>query len=68
MTNYEVYFGTQERASDSLSMLLDYGEDHNRPEVREFYREVKSIGAYRWIKQECTNARWWSGIPPVKKR
>jgi hypothetical protein len=67
MTNYDVYFGNKERTLDSLSMLLDYGEGHIRQEVKEFYREVKSIGAYRWLKQECTNPRWYAGIPLIKK-
>ena len=60
-TNYDVYFGTQERAQDSLSLLVDYRSGHNRQEVNEFVQEVVSTGASKWIKQECTNKRWWAG-------
>lgn len=62
MTNYDVYFGTQERALDSLSMLLEFPE-HRRAEVRDFQKEVREMGVSRWIKAECKNQRWWSGIP-----
>lgn len=61
ITNYNVYFGTQERAIDSLSLLLEF-PNHPRPEVREFQREVREIGTTRWLKAECKNKRWWSGI------
>ncbi|WP_238917432.1 hypothetical protein [Clostridium sp. YIM B02555] len=58
MTNYEVYFGTKERALDSLTLLLEF-PDHPRQEVREFQKEVKEMGEVRWLKSECTNKRWW---------
>jgi hypothetical protein len=61
-TNYDCYFGTQERAIDSLSLLLEF-PNHPRPEVREFQNEVKTVGATRWLKMECTKPRWWAGIP-----
>lgn len=66
MTNYECYFGTQERAIDSLSLLLEF-PNHPRAEVREFQKEVKQMGVSRWLKAECTNQRWWSGVPIKKK-
>jgi len=62
MTNYEVYFGTKERTLDSLSMLLKF-PNHPRSEVREFQEEFRKVGAYKWLKQECTNQRWYAGIP-----
>lgn len=65
MTNYDCYFGTQERAIDSLSMLLEF-PDHRRPEVRDLQREVQEIGAVEWLKSECKNQRWWAGIPLEK--
>ena len=52
MTNYDCYFGTQDRALDSLSMLLEF-PDHPRAEVRDFQKEVKRIGVSKWIKSEC---------------
>lgn len=58
MTNYDCYFGTQERALDSLSLLLEF-PNHNRLEVREFQKEVREIGSIRWLKRECVNQRWW---------
>ena len=61
-TNYDVYFGTQSRALDSLSLLLEF-PDHRRSEVREFQKEVKDVGVSTWIKSECKNPRWWAGIP-----
>lgn len=61
MTNYDCYFGTQERALDSLSMLLEF-PDHPRREVREFQNEIRKTGVSKWIKGECTNQRWWAGI------
>ena len=61
MTNYDCYFGTQGRALDSLSMLLEF-PNHNRKEVREFQEEVRKIGAFKWLQQECKNQRWWNGI------
>lgn len=61
LTNYQVYFGTQERAIDSLSLLLEF-PDHPRPEVREFQKEVHGIGVVNWLKSECKNRRWYSGI------
>lgn len=67
MTNYDCYFGTQERALDSLSMLLEW-PDHPRAEVREFQKEVHEVGVSKWIKAECKNQRWWAGISFTKKR
>jgi hypothetical protein len=67
MTNYDCYFGMQERAIDSLSMLLEW-PDHPRSEVRDLQREVKQMGAVRWLKAECTNPRWWAGIPLNKRK
>ena len=60
MTNYEVYFGTQERALDSLSMLLEY-PNHPRQDVRDLQKEVKELGVPKWIKSECKNPRWYAG-------
>lgn len=65
MTNYDCYFGTQERAIDSLSLLLDF-PDHPRKEVREWQREVRKVGTIKWLESECTNQRWWNG-KPLKK-
>ena len=67
MTNYDCYFGTQERAVDSLSLLLDYDPgtlrgEHRRPEVREFQKEIREVGTVKWLKSECTNQRWWFGM------
>ena len=62
MTNYDCYFGTQERAIDSLSLLLDF-PNHTRKEVREWQKEVREVGTIDWLKRECTNERWWSGTP-----
>ncbi len=67
MTNYDCYFGTQERALDSLSMLLEF-PNHQRLEVRDFQKEVHEMGVSKWIKSECKNQRWWSGIPLANKR
>jgi hypothetical protein len=67
MTNYEVYFGTQERALDSLTLLLEF-PNHPRKEVRDFQKEVKEMGAAKWLKSECTNQRWWINKPIVKNR
>lgn len=66
MTNYDCYFGTLERAIDSLSMLLEF-PNHPRPEVRDLQREVRETGVVKWLKSECVNQRWWSGIPFNKK-
>lgn len=60
MTNYECYFGTQERALDSLSLLLEF-PDHPRKEVKDFQKEVREIGTTRWLKMECKDQRWWTG-------
>lgn len=60
-TNYEVYFGTQERAMDSLSLLLEW-PDHPRKEVREFQKEVHDMGVIKWLESECKNRRWYSHI------
>lgn len=65
MTNYEVYFGTQGRALDSLSLLLEF-PNHNRKEVRDFQKEVRDMGVTRWIKAECTNKRWWTDVKEGK--
>ena len=62
MTNYDCYFGTQERALDSLSLLLEF-PNHIRPEVREFQKEVKEMGAVKWLKTECKDQRWYAGQP-----
>lgn len=67
MTNYDCYFGTQERAIDSLTLLLEF-PNHPRQEVKEFQKEVREAGAQRWLKNECTNQRWWSHIPLIKNR
>lgn len=67
MTNYDCYFGTQERALDSLSMLLEF-PNHPRAEVRDFQKEVREMGVVRWIKSECKNPRWYAGEPLSKKR
>lgn len=67
MTNYECYFGTQERALDSLTLLLEF-PDHPRQEVREFQKEVKEMGAARWLESKCTNQRWWANKPLIKNR
>ena len=60
MTNYDVYFGTLERALDSLSLLLEF-PDHPRPEVRDFQAEVKIKGVSDWMGEECRKPRWWAG-------
>lgn len=62
MTNYDCYFGTQERAIDSLSLLLDF-PNHPRKEVREWQKEVREVGTIKWLENECTNQRWWNGKP-----
>jgi hypothetical protein len=67
MTNYDCYFGTQERAIDSLSMLLEF-PDHPRKEVRDLQKEVHQMGVVKWLKAECTNQRWWAGISLSKKK
>jgi hypothetical protein len=67
MTNYDCYFGTQERALDSLSLLLEF-PNHIRPEVRDFQKEVREMGVVRWMTSECKNPRWYAGEPLVKKR
>ncbi|MBU3126765.1 hypothetical protein [Clostridium tagluense] len=67
MTNYDCYFGTQERAVDSLSLLLEF-PNHTRKEVREWQKEVREVGAIKWLKNECVNQRWWNGVPFAKNR
>jgi hypothetical protein len=67
MTNYEVYFGTKERALDSLTLLLEF-PDHPRQEVREFQKEVKEMGAAKWLKSECVNKRCWKNEPIIRNR
>ena len=66
MTNYEVYFGSQARAIDSLSLLLEF-PNHNRKEVREWQKEVRDLGASRWLERECTDKRWWVNTPTLKE-
>jgi len=66
-TNYDIYFGTQERAVDTLANLVEYPYDHRRKEVREFHDEIRKVGVTRWLKAECTNQRWWAGIPLKNK-
>lgn len=66
LTNYDVYFGTQERALDSLSLLLEF-PNHNRQEVRAFQKEVREMGVSNWIKAECKNERWYAGEPLTKR-
>lgn len=68
MTNYDVYFGTQARAVDSLSILFDYYDCHPRKEVTALQTEIKRIGSSRWLVSECTNPRWWAGVkfPPER--
>ena len=61
MTNYECYFGTEERAIDTLANLVEYPYDHPRKEVREFHNEIRETGVTRWLKLECKNQRWWAG-------
>jgi hypothetical protein len=39
MTNYKVYFGTEERTLDSVTLLLEF-PDHPRQEVREFQKKL----------------------------
>ena len=60
MTNYDVYFGTQERALDTLMLLIDYANYHPRAEVREFQAEVRNTKSTKWLKQECTDKRWFA--------
>ncbi|APM37345.1 hypothetical protein [Clostridium kluyveri] len=67
MTNYECYFGSPERALDSLTLLLEF-PDHPRQEVREFQKEVKEMGAARWLESECINQRWWKNTPFIKNK
>lgn len=67
MTNYEVYFGTKERAVDSLALLLEF-PNHPRKEVREFQKEVKDTGVIKWLESECTNKRWWKNEPITRNR
>ena len=67
MTNYDCYFGTQERAIDSLSLLLDF-PNHTRKEVREWQKEVREVGTLKWLKSECVNQRWWNNVPFTKNR
>lgn len=61
MTNYEIYFGTEERAIDSLTLLLEF-PNHPRQEVKEFQNEVREVGAQRWLASECVNQRWWKNV------
>lgn len=67
MTNYEVYFGTQERAIDTLANLVEYPYDHPRKEVRELHDEIRKTRVTNWLKAECTNQRWWTGIPMINR-
>jgi hypothetical protein len=67
LTNYECYFGTQERALDSLTLLLEF-PNHPRKEVRDFQKEVKEMGAVKWLESECTDQRWWKNKPIIKSR
>lgn len=60
LTNYDVYFGTQERAYDSLTLLLEF-PNHPRKEVQEFQKEVHEMGAAKWLESECKNRRWYTG-------
>lgn len=60
MNNYDVYFGNQERAIDSLSMLLEC-PDHPRPEVRDLQKDVREMGVKKWLRAECTKPRWYAG-------
>ena len=62
MTNYEVYFGTEARAKDTLMLLIDYADYHPRKEVREFQAEVKRTGACKWLSQQCVDKRWFANI------
>lgn len=63
MTNYECYFGTIERAIDTFANYVEYPYNHNRKEVRDFHDEIRQTGVTKWLKAECTNQRWWNGIP-----
>jgi hypothetical protein len=68
MTNYEVYFGDMDRALDSLTLLQDYGKEqrfgeHPRRGVREWQKEIAETRLEHWLPMECTNQRWWAGIP-----
>jgi hypothetical protein len=47
-------------------MLLLEFPDHPRKEVREFQKEVREIGVAKWLKTECKNKRWWTGVPTLK--
>lgn len=66
MTNYDIYFGAEDRAIDSLSMLLEY-PDHPRPEVRDMQKDVREMGAVKWLRAECTKPRWYSTLTFTKR-
>lgn len=58
-TNYEHYFGTLQKAQDSL-MLIKY-DDHRRKECREFKEMFNNLGQWdvtKWLESKCVNPKW----------
>jgi hypothetical protein len=58
-TNYEHYFGTLQKAQDTL-MLIKY-PNHNRKECREFkemFNNLSEFDVIEWLKSECINPKW----------
>jgi hypothetical protein len=43
MTNYECYFGSEERAVDTLANLIEYPDDHPRKEVRDYMLKYEEL-------------------------
>jgi len=58
-TNYDHYFGTIQKAQDSL-MLIKY-ENHIRKECREFktmFDKLTEWGVIDWLETDCINPKW----------
>lgn len=57
--NYEHYFGTLQRAQDTL-MVIKY-DNHNRKECRDFKAMFESLSQFdviKWLASPCVNPRW----------
>ena len=58
-TNYEHYFGTLQKAQDTL-MLTKY-KNHNRQECRDFkemFDKLSEFDVIDWLKAPCVNPKW----------